>query len=174
MLSLGIELMIEHHLRKLLAEQRKQLDAIKKATNYDSTRKLIELYDEHTPSGSPSPQRQIPVPSNPVTPVRQPAPVPGSAKGSPATKGTPRAPGHLVGVGGTPQGMSLPIFKLTIAPGTPQEMSSEHAAALHLQMQAIQPVLPTPEKKWYDRIVDGILGDDPCKFCLQMRAGLIR
>jgi hypothetical protein len=173
MLSLGIELMIEHHLRKLLAEQRKQLDAIKKATNYDSTRKLIELYDEHTPSGSPSPQRQIPVPSNPVTPVRQPAPVPGSAKGSPATKGTPRAPGHLVGVGGTPQGMSLLYSKLIVAPGTPQEMTSEHAAALHLQMQAIQPVLPTPEKKWYDRIVDGILGDDPCKFCLQMRVGLM-
>ena len=42
-------------------------------------------------------------------------------------------------------------------------MSAEHAAALHLHMQAIQPVLPTPEKKWYDRVVDGILGDDPCK-----------
>jgi hypothetical protein len=92
-----------------LTEQRKQLDAIKKATNYDSTRKLIELYDEHS-TGSPSPQRQVPVqPSNPVTPVRQGQPlpgavVPGSAKGSPAAKGTPRAPGHLVGVGGTPQG----------------------------------------------------------------------
>lgn len=101
------ELITERHLRKLLTEQRKQLDAIKKATNYDSTRKLIELYDEHTPSGSPSPQRQIPVPSNPVTPVRQPAPVPGSAKASPVPKGTPRAPGHLAGVGGTPQGMSI-------------------------------------------------------------------
>jgi hypothetical protein len=97
--------MTEHHLRKLLAEQRKQLDAIKKATNYDSTRKLIELYDENSPgTGSPSPQRQMQVPSNPVTPVRQPAPIPGSAKSSPAAKGTPRAPGHLVGVGGTPQG----------------------------------------------------------------------
>lgn len=143
--------MIERHLRKLLTEQRQQLDAIKKATNYDSTRKLIELYDENTPSSSPSPQRQIPVPSNPVTPVRQPI-APASAKSSPIAKGTPRAPGHLVGVGGTPN----------VAPGTPLEMSSEHAAALHLQMQAIQPVLPTPEKKWYDRIVDGILGDDPC------------
>jgi len=169
-----MELMIEHHLRKLLAEQRKQLDAIKKATNYDSTRKLIELYDENTPSGSPSPQRQMPVPSNPVTPVRQPAPVPGSAKGSPAVKGTPRAPGHLVGVGGTPQGRSPPGLQLIVAPGTPLEMTSEHAAALHLQMQAIQPVLPTPEKKWYDRIVDGILGDDPCKSCLQTRRGADR
>jgi len=42
-------------------------------------------------------------------------------------------------------------------------MTAEQAAALHLHMQAIQPVLPTPEKKWYDRVVDGILGDDPCK-----------
>lgn len=102
---------IEKHLRKLLAEQRKQLDAIKKATNYDSTRKLIELYDEHSPaSASPSPQqlpqRQKQVSSNPVTPVRQgQAPVPGLGTGpsKPSPKGTPRAPGHLVGVGGTPQ-----------------------------------------------------------------------
>ena len=50
-------------------------------------------------------------------------------------------------------------------------MTSEHAAALHLQMQAIQPVLPTPEKKWYDRIVDGILGDDPCESCLSYEVG---
>jgi hypothetical protein len=42
-------------------------------------------------------------------------------------------------------------------------MTAEQAAALHLHMQAIQPVLPTPEKKWYDRVVDNILGDDPCK-----------
>lgn len=34
-----------------------------------------------------------------------------------------------------------------------------------MQMQAIQPVLPTPEKKWYDRLADTILGDDPCESC---------
>lgn len=32
-----------------------------------------------------------------------------------------------------------------------------------MQMGAIQPILPTPEKKWYDRLADSILGDDPCK-----------
>lgn len=42
-------------------------------------------------------------------------------------------------------------------------MTPDQAAALHFQMQAVQPVLPTPEKKWYDRIVDSILGDDPCE-----------
>lgn len=39
-------------------------------------------------------------------------------------------------------------------------MSAEQAAMLHLQPQ---PVLPTPEKRWYDRVVDSILGEDPCK-----------
>jgi hypothetical protein len=98
----------ELHLRKLLTEQRKQLDAIKKATNYDSTRKLIELYDEHstgTPSPSPTPQRQMP--SNPVTPIRQVGPAAPGSKGSPVVKGTPKAPGHLAGVSGTPQGMLI-------------------------------------------------------------------
>lgn len=32
---------------------------------------------------------------------------------------------------------------------------------LHFQAQ---PVLPTPEKRWYDRVVDSILGEDPCGF----------
>lgn len=45
----------------------------------------------------------------------------------------------------------------------PEGFPPEQAAALQLQMQAIQPVLPTPEKRWYDRVVDSILGDDPCK-----------
>ena len=45
----------------------------------------------------------------------------------------------------------------------PEGLAPEQAAALQLQMQAIQPVLPTPEKRWYDRVVDSILGDDPCE-----------
>lgn len=60
--------------------------------------------------------------------------------------------------------------RIAATPGTPMHlpegMTPEQAAALHFQMQAIQPVLPTPEKKWYDRIVDSILGDDPCKLLL--------
>jgi hypothetical protein len=48
----------------------------------------------------------------------------------------------------------------------PPGFSPDQAAALHLQMQAIQPVLPTPEKKWYDRVVDSILGDDPGEYTL--------
>lgn len=43
----------ETHLRKLLTQQRKQIDEIKKATNYYSTKTLIERYDEPG-GGSPS------------------------------------------------------------------------------------------------------------------------
>lgn len=40
-------------------------------------------------------------------------------------------------------------------------MTPEQAHFLQAHMQAIQPILPTPEKKWYDRLADSILGDDP-------------
>jgi hypothetical protein len=40
-------------------------------------------------------------------------------------------------------------------------MTPEQAALFQMQLQAIQPILPTPEKKWYDRLADSILGDDP-------------
>lgn len=42
--------MTETRLRLLLSKQRTAIDEIKKATNYDTTRKLIEQYDE---SGGP-------------------------------------------------------------------------------------------------------------------------
>jgi hypothetical protein len=112
--------------------------------------------------GGPStPQRGQP---QPQTPTRQ-------AKG-----GTPRAPGHLAGAGGTPvpgrkclaHGVAGHTkLRCAETPGTPipipEGLTAEQAAALQMQMQAIQPVLPTPEKKWYDRVVDSILGDDPCE-----------
>ena len=57
-----------------------------------------------------------------------------------------------------------PIAQTPVGPmQVPEGMTPDQATALHFQMQAIQPVLPTPEKKWYDRVVDKILGDDPCE-----------
>lgn len=87
----------EKHLRELLTEQRKQLEEIKKATNYDSTRKLIERYDDPTSNLGPAvggglkttPQKPGKVTPNPSPKVVGPG-------------GTPRAPGHLIGAGGTP------------------------------------------------------------------------
>jgi hypothetical protein len=53
-----------------------------------------------------------------------------------------------------------------IAPGTPipAGMSPQQAAMIQMQQaQIVQPLLPTPEKRWYDRVVDSVLGEDPCK-----------
>lgn len=87
------------HLRKLLAEQKKQVDAIKKATNYDSTRKLLEQYDlQNGPVNTP-----FGAASSPSTPQRRQPETPTPAgKGGKVQQGTPRAPGHLLGAGGTP------------------------------------------------------------------------
>ncbi|ORY32080.1 hypothetical protein BCR39DRAFT_524090 [Naematelia encephala] len=143
----------ESHLRKLLADQRKQVEEIKKITNYDSTRKLIERYDAGGGMPMPSTPPQGGGPETPSPTGRR------GKKGQVTPQGSPRAPGHLAGAGGTPaQGPATPT------PGpipVPAGMTPDQAAALHFQMQAIQPVLPTPEKRWYDRIVDAVLGDDP-------------
>ncbi|WWD15691.1 hypothetical protein CI109_100113 [Kwoniella shandongensis] len=144
----------ETHLRLLLTQQRKHLEEIKKATNYDSTRKLIEQYDD--PSGGGG-ARAGPPGSHPSprTPQRRMPDSPSPAGAGGRNVGSPRAPGHLVGAGGTPApipGSPVPI---------PEGLSPDQAAALQMQIHAIQPVLPTPEKRWYDRVVDSILGEDP-------------
>ncbi|WWC69736.1 uncharacterized protein I206_103679 [Kwoniella pini CBS 10737] len=155
----------ETNLRLLLTKQRKHLEEIKKATNYDSTRKLIERYDDPSAVGNPqTPQRRIPDSPSPLPQGSGHGQTPASiGKGNknvsgPASGpgGTPRAPGHFAGVGGTPgpnsNGPIIPV---------PQGLTPDQAAALSMQMHAIQPVLPTPEKRWYDRIADTILGEDP-------------
>lgn len=91
------------------------MDAIKKATNYDATRKLIEEYDvsmrpgqQGMPNtGTPTPKRgqgQTPSPQTPPNQIGK------------AAAGTPRAPGHLVGAGGTPMIGTL-IFSVHIDTG---------------------------------------------------------
>lgn len=103
----------EENLRKLLAEQKKQVDAVKKATNYDATRKLIEEYDVSNGFGGQAQggrQGQSPKSGGPVTPQRgqqsgsgPQTPTGPLVKGAtPLANGSPRAPGHLVGAGGTP------------------------------------------------------------------------
>ncbi|WVO21788.1 uncharacterized protein IAS62_003101 [Cryptococcus decagattii] len=140
----------EKHLRKLLIEQRKQLEDIKKATNYDSTRKLIERYDDSTSNRGPI------VGGGPKTPQKPEQGTPNLSPKVIGPGGTPRTPGHLIGAGGTPG----PLRLETPLP-VPAGISPNHAAALQMQMGDIQPILPTPEKRWYDRLADSILGDDP-------------
>ncbi|WVW83442.1 hypothetical protein I302_105463 [Kwoniella bestiolae CBS 10118] len=148
----------ETQLRSLLTKQRAHLEEIKKATNYDSTRKLIERYDDPSSAGgSPqTPQRRMPDSPSPAGHgPAQPGSIGKPVGNTSGANGTPRAPGHLVGVGGTPRpGPNSPV-------PIPQGLTPDQAAALSMQMHAIQPVLPTPEKRWYDRIADTILGEDP-------------
>ncbi|WVQ98457.1 hypothetical protein IAU59_005582 [Kwoniella sp. CBS 9459] len=151
----------ETHLRLLLTQQRKQVDEIKKATNYDSTRKLIEQYDSPSPNGPQTPQRRQPESPSPAGHGQAgPAKMGGLGQGRghmvQGPGGTPRAPGHLIGAGGTP-GASPPGQ----SPSLPEGLSPDQAAALTMQMHSMQPMLPTPEKRWYDRVVDSILGEDP-------------
>lgn len=87
---------VEKHLRKLLTEQRTQLEEIKKATNYDSTRKLIERYDDSTSNRGPT------VGGSPRTPQKPEQGTPNPSPKVIGPGGTPRAPGHLIGAGGTP------------------------------------------------------------------------
>jgi endoplasmic reticulum junction formation protein lunapark len=140
---------VESHLRGLLSKQRKHLDEIKKATNYDSTKKLIERYDE-SPTSSPStPSRATRSNTNSPnggTPSKPPkAPVHPLINQIPQT---PRAPGHLSGISGTPsrEFISTPSLNPESTP---------------LDLASLQPLLPTPEKRWYDRLLDGLLGEDP-------------
>ncbi|OCF44712.1 hypothetical protein I317_01401 [Kwoniella heveanensis CBS 569] len=154
----------ETHLRLLLTQQRKQVEEIKKATNYDLTRKLIEQYDSPSPNGPQTPQRRHPESPSPAGHAGSQkmggGSVPAGGRGPgqmvQGPGGTPRAPGHLVGAGGTPEsspgGQPLAL---------PKGLSPEQAAALTMQMHSMQPMLPTPEKRWYDRVVDSILGEDP-------------
>ncbi|ORX39639.1 hypothetical protein BD324DRAFT_614439 [Kockovaella imperatae] len=149
----------ESRLRDLLTKQRKHLEDIKKATNYDSTRKLIERYDDSAPPSPAHSQFGTGPPSQPNTPIRKGSKgIDGQRGPAGQQPGTPRAPGHLTGAGGTPMrqvpGTPVPI---------PDGLTPDQATALSLQMQAIQPVLPTPEKRWYDRVVDSILGEDPAQ-----------
>ncbi|CAK9781532.1 unnamed protein product [Cutaneotrichosporon oleaginosum] len=158
----------ETHLRLLLNKQRKQVEEIKKATNFDTTRKLIEQYED-SPMGTPqrTPQRSPQTPQRKGSPATSQSPqqtpqkhTPGQGAPVSPAQGTPHAPGHLASRKKDPAlTTARPQTPLPIPPG----LTPEQAAILHMQMQAITPVLPTPEKKWYDRLADTILGDDPAQ-----------
>ena len=55
----------EKHLVTLRKQQKEKIEEIKKKTNYDTTRNLIERYDDALDSPL---RRRIPAPSQPVTP----------------------------------------------------------------------------------------------------------
>lgn len=71
----------EKALKELLKKQRAKVEEIKKKTNYNHTRDLIQKYDEASPSATPLRPRFGPVPPGGLqqTPVqRRPVPVNGA------------------------------------------------------------------------------------------------
>jgi len=99
-------------------EQRHKVEELKKKTDYYSTQKLLERYDQPDPKTTPQRKSIAPI-SDGMTPPR---PMPGAIYSQ-----TPPRPA----VGGQ-------------APNPP--LSS--------------PSIPPPQRHWYDRVVDAVLGED--------------
>lgn len=127
----------EKHLVTLRKQQREKVEEIKKKTNYDSTRNLIERYDE---TDSPL-RRRIPSAGVAVTPQKGPVP----------------QPQRIV----TPQAHQL-------------RSPAQIPPTLQQQLNPSPPrPLPPPQKRWYDRVADVILGDDETITAASSRYALI-
>ncbi|KAJ9127324.1 hypothetical protein QFC24_000731 [Naganishia onofrii] len=141
----------ETHLRDLLKSQHDKIEEIKKATNYYSTRDLLEKYDELSRS-SPGAISNSSRRGSPGTPS------PSSRRGGPG-KAVPNARTQLA-----PLGAPSPN---TVGPGGLPVHPQAQAQMQLLQQQSfnqnMQPVLPTPTKKWYDHVADKLMGEDPCE-----------
>ncbi|KAJ9103646.1 hypothetical protein QFC19_004221 [Naganishia cerealis] len=144
----------ESHLRDLLKSQHDKIEEIKKATNYYSTRDLLEKYDElarSSPGVSSTSSRR----GTPGTPT------PASRRGGPGkanVNGTTRL---------APLGAPSPS---TQGPGAspvePQAQAQMQLLQQQSMKQSMQPVLPTPTKKWYDHLADKLMGEDPSQASL--------
>ncbi|KAI0090120.1 hypothetical protein BDY19DRAFT_938581 [Irpex rosettiformis] len=141
----------EKHLIGLRKQQREKIEEIKKATNYYTTRTLLERYDD----GPRSPAHPPPS-ADPKTPVKR---VPDANGG----QHSPRAAGK---------------GQLPVTPNRPTanhqgdtQWATLHPSSAHLTppltpglKQQLSPSpqrpLPPPRKQWYDRLADAILGDE--------------
>jgi endoplasmic reticulum junction formation protein lunapark len=137
-----IEFCIEKHLVTLRKQQREKIDEIKKKTNYDNTRNLIERYDE----GSPL-KKRVPGLSAPVTPQVTPQRAQGPTPGRPNAF----SPGTPV----SPVGVMQPQFSREYLALFP-----EIAKTSYWPIAMPQQPMPPPRKHWYDKVADAILGDD--------------
>lgn len=144
----------QEYLDSLLAERDATLEKLKQATKYNSTQQLLDKYGSvkpKKPEGSPKSDKKKPrtsdarvfasppptanIPRNhqlPSTPSRQPA---SSAPNSPA--------------------QNLAVHPASPAPG---EEFAPNAHDFPQQVGGAPPVFGEP--KWYDRILDALLGDD--------------
>ncbi|GHJ87003.1 hypothetical protein NliqN6_3405 [Naganishia liquefaciens] len=136
----------ETNLRNLLKTQHDKIEEIKKATNYYSTRDLLEKYDElsrSSPSGNSSR-------GSPGTPT------PASRRGQPGKTGLQNpAANRLATLGAVSPAQN------GMSPIPAQAQAQMQMLQQQSMSSSMQPVLPTPTKKWYDHVADRLLGDDP-------------
>ncbi|KAF8642801.1 hypothetical protein AX16_009434 [Volvariella volvacea WC 439] len=133
----------EKTLRSLLKEQRDKVEEMKQKTNYNTTLKILEKYGDGAGNGGLTPT---------TTPIRlRPAgdfPIPNSNANARVTP--PPA-------GGTP-------------PQRPQQQLAPLAVPMARARSGASPLIPQtplspfptapPQKRWYDKLADAVLGDD--------------
>jgi len=140
----------ENHLRVLLTKQHGYIEDIKKSNNFYKTKDLIERYDAEGPSavrGSPAVQGRGP------RGVAQDSPSPASRAPQTPQMGKQMQSSPTTTAGG----LVTPLPPQPENPLSPQQVQQLRL----LQQSQMQPVLPTPQKKWYDHVADKLMGEDP-------------
>jgi len=122
----------EKTLEELLVKQRKKIEEIKKKTNYYSTKSLLDRYDEGPTSKSGQAS------ASQASQVSQ-------RRGAPQAINTQHPPSP------TPFAMQTPVR------GGQQQ---QPLANTSVPNSPALPPLPPPQKQWYDKLADALLGDD--------------
>ncbi|RMZ31424.1 hypothetical protein D0859_04440 [Hortaea werneckii] len=161
----------QDHLNDLYQQREKTITKLKEATKYDSTQQLLDKY-----GGAPKKQASSPQPpkkSKPDRPSqsRQSMPAPGQMTGfaPPPTANIQRpqpAGGPMPPPGPPPQPRQSPTSQLAGSMQPQHEPNEEFAPNAY----PMQPSRPPPIRqqstqyaegpKWYDRILDVVLGED--------------
>lgn len=151
--------MIEKQLVILRKQQREKIEEIKKATNYYTTRTLLERYDDGPRSPALPP---APAGVSPNTTVKPGQDANGSAKQpqhpqSPSAaqkRQQPRTPSRQLQ-------QRQPGAQYATLPATPNHLQGPISPGLQQQLSpSPQRPIPPPRKQWYDRLADAILGDE--------------
>ena len=157
------------HLNELYKQREQAIQKLKAATKYDSTQQLLDKYGGTPKKPAPSPQPQKKRKSDgPQTQQNMPpvprtgfAPPPTANIQRPSTSGVPQPPGPpnqpQRSVTGPNMTVSAPEPNEEFAPNAFTAPSPIHPPAPMLRQASAQ---YSEGSKWYDRILDVVLGED--------------
>jgi len=151
----------EETLKKLLVEQRHKVEELKKKTDYYSTQKLLERYDQSVrptqPLGSPN---MLLMRAGLVGSKKDPTKEISCCCSRYDDSSTAYAWWNLLADTSTPgnwragtQPLSITYVHIILAPFP---LFSNR----RLMTVSSAPSLPPPQRHWYDRVVDAVLGED--------------